>query len=238
MFRGDDVGLASGAMFSGDKENARVSREKKRQFVDLLKGTLENKGLEYEYEYHRQHTVHVITIKDGENQARRSFFDGDIVSRHPREFLIAQLFGVMSELGIEFDPEDVRMVDEIIPEVKVHDGTPPPVPAVYGGPPDPVVSETVPKPDTVHEDPFDALTVPPATGYPEDPEEVTKPEIVTDNLGQTLEVTGPPVVIFDNMTIKQLRDYGRDNERIVPASITKKDEIIEYLSNEHSDGSG
>jgi hypothetical protein len=223
MLRGDDLGLASGAMFAGDKENARVAREKKKQFVDLLDGTLQAKGLDYEYEYHRQYSVHVVTFKHEGNEVRRSFFDGDIIARSPRAFLVQQLFGVFSELNVPFDKEDVRLVDEIIPEIKVHDGTPPPVPEVYGGPPAPSDDPGGAAPDSAYDDYADPVPV---------------PETVEDNLGQVAEVGEVVPIALATMTIKQLRDYGKDNERIVPASITRKDDIIEYLTDEHSDGSG
>lgn len=221
MLRGDDVGLASGAMFAGAKEGTRVAREKKKQFVDLMKATLERKGLEFSHEYHVQHTVHVLTIMHEGVQHRRSFFDGDIISRNPRDFLIQQLYELFGDMGVEFNKEDVKLADEIEFKVPVDDaGTPPAVPTAFGGQKQMPQPDAVPAPDSAYDDYADAVPV---------------SETDEDNLGQTVgsvEEADP----LQELTIRQLRDYGRDHGAVVPSDVKLKNDIVDYL-NEHTDGS-
>lgn len=145
MLRGDDAGLVSGAMFSGDQANKRAAKMKVDQFCDLMTNTLKAKGLEVEMKFYRNFTSREWNITHGETKIRRSTFDGDIASRDPRGYAIQTLAEIFKSLDIPFSPpDDVTEVPPIEIEVSVDTvGRPPGVSEEVEAPvmSEPVVSD-------------------------------------------------------------------------------------------------
>lgn len=97
------------------------------------------------------------------------------------------------------------------------------------------------KPDPEPTSRVDSVGSPPETRYnervapaPEPPLDVEIVEEVHTELGQPDE---PDLPFSDSMTIRELKEWAKNNDIPVPASITRKGDILEYMANEYTDRS-
>ncbi|KYG92443.1 hypothetical protein A0U40_05320 [[Bacillus] sp. KCTC 13219] len=46
------------------------------------------------------------------------------------------------------------------------------------------------------------------------------------------ELPDGPITQFSNMTIKELREYAKENKIVIPTTLKKQEEIVTFLNNE------
>ena len=210
--RGHEVNLASGVMFSPAQENKRMQRERIRLAIDLTLLHMQTLGVRVEY-HKRPSMIHEFHFykpdaDEGEVMFARRSLDGGTIQRGGRKASCDMMKSVCDDEGLTFVWNDVPNTAE--PQRNVIRDT-------VGRPPEAELEErrapvaTVPTPET------------PA------------PEGSAAELPAVLNDIALP--FNADMTIRELRTWGSTNSAAVPADLTRKGDILEFLTNEYSNRS-